>query len=969
MNTIWKLTRKEFNHYFASPAAYLFLGAFLVVSLFVFFWAEGFYARNIADLKPLFRWMPVLLIFLVAAITMRSWSEERRSGTLELLLTSPVRPLDLILGKFLAGWALVALALFLTLPLPVTVGFLGPLDWGPVIGGYLAALFLSAAYVAIGLFLSARTDNPMVSLILTVACAGIFYLIGSPLLTTMFGYRMGGFLELLGTGSRFESITRGVLDLRDLYYYISLIGIFLTLNLWALERVRWAGNPDRAQHRRWNLLALLITVNFLLPNFWLQPLGWARVDLTENRLYTLSSVTRQHLDMVQEPLLIRGYFSSKSHPLLEPLIPHLQDLLKEYQTVGGRAVRVEFVDPHESQEIQEEAAERYGIRPVPFRVSSRYESGVVNSYFDLLIRYGDQYELLSFEDLIEVKARADGTPEVLLNNPEYAITRAIRKVIRSYRSEGDLFAEVDAPITLHGYVSPSEELPDQLVDVRRQLEEVLASLAKDSNGKFTYEFSDPEAGDGALAEQLQRRYGFGPQVASLFSNETFWFYLMLEKANGETEQIPLPTDLTGEQLRKAIEAAIQRMTSGLIKTVAVMTPPPPSPQSNPYGPRQQRPRFQQLRNRLEENVRLVDTNLREGRVPTNAELLLLLGPENLKEKQLFAIDQFLMQGGTVVVLSSPFEVRIGQGLNVMTRRSGLKDWLDHFGIQIPETMVLDLENNSLPVPVRRQMGPLAVNEIRMMPYPHFLDVRGKWLKSEHPVSGGLEQLTVAWVSPVQFDGKNHPDFQWTPLLQSSEKSWESGKMSIIPDYEKYPVAGYPIGEEQGIRTLAGVLEGPFDSFFKGSESPLLDTGAEAGAESGTEKGKETSKGEPLVVSGIIESASESARLVVLPSRMFVRDTTLELISQGRSSRYTAPVDYLQNIIDWSLDDSGLVSIRSGSRFARTLVPLDRKEQEFWEYLNYGLALSGLGFLALVRLGLRRQKNRHYSELLAKVKPS
>ncbi|HMA30536.1 MAG TPA: ABC transporter permease subunit, partial [Casimicrobiaceae bacterium] len=154
MAEILRIARKEFRGFFASPAAWLFLGAFLAVTLFVFFWVDTFFARNIADVRPMFQWMPILLIFLVAALTMRSWSEERRAGTLESLLTAPVRPLCLVLGKFVAALALVAVALALTLPLPVTVSFLGPLDWGPVAGGYVAALFLAAAYVAIGVYMS-----------------------------------------------------------------------------------------------------------------------------------------------------------------------------------------------------------------------------------------------------------------------------------------------------------------------------------------------------------------------------------------------------------------------------------------------------------------------------------------------------------------------------------------------------------------------------------------------------------------------------------------------------------------------------------------------------------------------------------------------------------------------------------------------------------------------------------------------
>ncbi|HET8710412.1 MAG TPA: ABC transporter permease, partial [Spongiibacteraceae bacterium] len=121
---ILRVARKEFRGFFATPAAYLFIGAFLAVTLFIFFWVEKFFARNIADVRPLFDWMPLLLIFLVAALTMRAWSEERRAGTLESLLTAPVRPLDLVFGKFIAALALVTLALALTLPLPIMVSVL-----------------------------------------------------------------------------------------------------------------------------------------------------------------------------------------------------------------------------------------------------------------------------------------------------------------------------------------------------------------------------------------------------------------------------------------------------------------------------------------------------------------------------------------------------------------------------------------------------------------------------------------------------------------------------------------------------------------------------------------------------------------------------------------------------------------------------------------------------------------------------
>ena len=206
---VFLIAKKEIGRFFSSPVAFIFFGSFLVVNLFVFFWVETFFARNIADVRPLFEWMPVLLIFLVAALTMRMWSEEKRMGTLEFLLTEPVRPLDYVLGKFLACMALVGIALLLTFPIPVTVSMLGNLDWGPVFAAYIATLFLAAAYIAIGLTVSAKTDNQIVSLIITVLVCSLFYLLGSDTLTGLLANKLSEIFKLLGSGSRFASITRG----------------------------------------------------------------------------------------------------------------------------------------------------------------------------------------------------------------------------------------------------------------------------------------------------------------------------------------------------------------------------------------------------------------------------------------------------------------------------------------------------------------------------------------------------------------------------------------------------------------------------------------------------------------------------------------------------------------------------------------------------------------------------------------
>lgn len=970
MKTMLAIWRKEFNSFFSSPAAWLFLGSFLIINLFIFFWGEAFFARNIADVEPLFQWMPILLIFLVAALTMRSWAEEYSAGTLETLLTSPVHPLQLIGGKFFASLTLVCLALLLTLPLPITVSFIGPLDWGPVVGGYIASIFLASAYIAIGLYMSSRTDNPIVALILTVTVAGIFYLLGSSMLTSLFGQTASHFLSLIGSGSRFDSITRGVLDFRDLYYYLSIVGIFLSLNLLSLEHVRWAHNQPQPQHRRWGWLSVLMIANFLLANVWLSQIGWLRLDLTQGHIYSLSATTRQYLKQLKEPLLIRGYFSSRTHPLLEPLVPQLEDLLKEYQVAGGKKVTVQFINPHTDQSI-EEAAEKYGIHPVPFRVASRYESSVVNSYFNLVIAYGDQYQTLSYQDLIDVKDRGNGKLDVVLKNPEYVITRAIRKVTRAYRSGGDIFANLQQPVTFHGYISAANRLPHSLVVLRQNLQIVLSQLKHTAGNRLKIEFADPDANGGKLARHLQHDYGYTPQVASLFDPRPFWFYMVLQ-THGQTVQVPLPANLTKVALKKSITSAIQRMTPGYMKTVAIVMP---TASASPYMAASVAKQYTDLRKALAENVRLQNTSLKTGRVPADTDLLLLLAPDKFNNKQLFAVDQFLMQGGSVVIASSPFEINLtGGSLSAQSHHSGLEKWLKFQGITMADSMVLDPQDASLPIPVRRQLGPITVREIKMMPYPHFPDIRGSGLSQTNPITSSLEQLTLNWASPIQLDMAKNSKRTLDKLLYSSVQSWTSSSLNVVPDYRQYPNSGFPSSGKQGRQLLAVALKGRFESYFKNKKSPLLSTdkalktlkGPLGKDQDKNGQTKTTAAKKQAVVTGIIDHSSDSAHLVLVSSNSFASDMVTSLATEGQGRLYTRQLEFIQNAIDWSLDNQGLMRIRSRAQFARILQPMTHHDQLFWEYLNYILALVGLGLIWIWRYRVKARRLADNEQLLAEV---
>jgi ABC-2 type transport system permease protein len=779
LRKIIRIAGRELTGFFASPAAVLFLAAFLGVTLFIFFWVATFFERNLADVRPLFQWMPVLLIFLVAALTMRSWAEERRSGTLELLLTSPTAPTEHVLGKFLGAMVLVLIALALTLPLPITVSFLGALDWGPVIGGYAAAIVLAASYVAIGLWVSSRTDNQIVSLILTVVIAGLFYLVGSDALVSLGGYRTAEWLHALGAGSRFASIQRGVLDLRDIYYYLSITATFLLLNRLALERLRWAGNPSSADHRRWYWAVGLLSANLLGANLWLGQITAARVDLTAGHMYTLSDATRGYLTQLQEPLLIRGYFSAATHPLLAPLVPQLHDLLQEYAVAGGSKVHVEFVDPHDDAKVEAEAGSRYGIRPVPFQVSGKYSSQIVNSYFDILVAYGDQYQVINYRDLIDVKVRDEQHFDVELKNPEYAVTSAIRKVLLSYQGGGNPFDAVQQPLTFSGYLTATQNLPEGLQSARAALERAVQQVQQEAGDKLKVQIQDPSA-DSALASRLTRDYGFRPMVVSLLDPKSFWFYMTLSSGH-ETEQVPLPQAADQASFKSAIEDAVKRFSPGILKTVAVVSPAPNEPSQFSQFMPQQSASFSVLRNALSTSVRWLDTDLQSGRVPNDADMLMVLDPKNLDQKQVFAIDQFLMQGGTVLIATSPTDVQLGRSLSGEPVKTGLEDWLHGNAVSVGPGLMLDAQSGALPIPIQRNVGGFTVEEIELATYPYIVDVRGSGLDTASPITSGLGQIEVPWGAPIAVDAAHDQGRKLTVLLRSSPAGWSSRALSQVPD--------------------------------------------------------------------------------------------------------------------------------------------------------------------------------------------
>jgi ABC-2 type transport system permease protein len=237
MKTILTIFWKEFRGYFNSPIAYIFIISFLVFTSWLFF--KGFFLMNQSSLRSFFSILPWVFLFLAPAVTMRSWAEEKKLGTIELLMTLPVKDYEVVLGKFLASFIFLIVTLLCSIPLPLTVMLVGNPDIGPIWGGYLGAFLMGGAYLAIGCFASSLTENQIVAFILAIFLSFALLIIGENLVIMNLPAALVPVFTFLGLGAHFESIGRGVIDSRDIIYYISIIGFFLFLNGLSVESRKW----------------------------------------------------------------------------------------------------------------------------------------------------------------------------------------------------------------------------------------------------------------------------------------------------------------------------------------------------------------------------------------------------------------------------------------------------------------------------------------------------------------------------------------------------------------------------------------------------------------------------------------------------------------------------------------------------------------------------------------------------------
>ena len=242
MRQFLSITKRELISYFATPVAYVFITIFLLLSGLFTFYLGNFFEIGQASLGSFFEWHPWLYLFLIPAITMRLWSEEKKSGTIELLTTLPVSTLNIVLGKFMAAWLFTFLALILTFPMWITVNYLGNPDNGVIMASYIGSLLMSGGYLSIGIFISSLTKNQVIAFIVSVTVCFLFTVSGLPIVLDFFSNWAGeAITDVIASFSflaNYSDISRGIIDFRTLVYFLSLIFLFLYLNVITLDNSR-----------------------------------------------------------------------------------------------------------------------------------------------------------------------------------------------------------------------------------------------------------------------------------------------------------------------------------------------------------------------------------------------------------------------------------------------------------------------------------------------------------------------------------------------------------------------------------------------------------------------------------------------------------------------------------------------------------------------------------------------------------
>ncbi len=917
------LAGREVAAALTSPLAWVFTALFIGVGVTTFFLVERFFASDQATVRGFFRWMPALLALVAPALTMRSWADEKKLGSYEMLLTLPMRARELVCGKFFGAVVVLALALVFTLGIPFAADAHGALDWGPVLGGYLGSLLLGAAFIAIGLFASSLVQDQILALFFGWAMCALALLPEAPFWESLLPSGAASALKSFGFGARFGAVERGLLDLGDLAFYTAATFFFLALNVLVLE---WRHRRDR-----WQLIlaAELLLVNLVCTVHITDELHLWRADLTEGAHYSISPATRELMADLSEGGEIVFYHSAleNQHEKLRPLIDPLKDLIGEFGAASGGRIKTRSVELDKAgEQAQTEAESGFGVRPFPIPVRDAFQSGYRSTYFSVVISNGTDFEHLNLEQLINVVERGGTDWEVELGDVEFLTARALKKLARGFGSVPGALVAHDVKAEVEVLLTAPDTLPEHLKTLRETVQQVGDRLTRESAGHFSLRITDPWDGKASPEErksadlELKRKHRITPVPRDYFSEDSYHAWAVLKV--GERKEVlglySSQTALGAADVKTHLEGALKRLIPGFLAVVGFASPKVDmDPMMAQFGQRPPPDEFASLQELLssEYEVRRVNLMGEAPEIPREVGTLLVARPKALSDKALFELDQFIMRGGRLILLADNFTLdaegsgRTGSIEVAAVDTASLRPFLAHFGIVLAPDLVLDERCDYLPLLKTRQVGRERVRYIEDVAYPYFLTLPRESMDAEHAITRELPGSGLFWASPVSL-GKLPEGVQGVALLRSSEKS--ALKVDAT-DVDSVLDAGFKAGPEAKAHGLAVEVKGSFKSFFADKAIPGIDKPVNAAADA-------KSRGAPLAES------QQAANLLVIGDSDGFTPTVFRAFQQSEDV-FQSNFRLLTNAIDEGGEDSDLMPLRNRPPVRRPLEGLSKLSPE------------------------------------------
>jgi ABC-2 type transport system permease protein len=830
VHRIWAVMSRELRAYFDSIIAYVILLAFFVVTTYITM--SSLEEGGQASLRPFFDFLPAGFLFFIPAVAMRLWAEERRLGTIELLLTWPLKNWDIVLGKFLAGLVLIFVLLTMTTSYALYVTWYGNPDPGPLVGGYIAALLLGGAYLALGCFISSITEHQIVAYVVSVFLSAGFFLCGYPPIlasippeTVQFGTTINlqgfvSFLSSIGFGSRFGNVARGVIDFGDLAFYLAMITAFLYLNVRAVSWHSVKGENENGQVVGMIVLAGLSVlglfsglvglaivsaialgafyyylkirierkgVNRLLDVSLAAALAFVvaiqfsalmdrvnfRKDLTEERAYSLSPITEKIAAELEDPLEIRCYFSESLPLVLKQRRQRTEDMLSEYATASKGRISIRFFDP-DTDNSSKDRATREGVNAQMVNINYGAEKSSIKRFFGCVLEYQGRKEIFQFMP-----------------------------------APGGLESEISAAIR-------------NLVTMRKTTIGLLSSQEK-----MSYSFR-------AVYEAMKQR------------------------------RLP-----------------VQRLKiAGLKKGISI---------------------------------------------PSNIQVLVLIDPEKMSEREAYEIDQFVMRGGSLVLLANG--VKVDSSLKAKPVVTGLETVLASYGFEIKKQILRDNDPKKL-----ETISFNAQKQAKRGPNPFAIRITKETLNKNHPITRHLSQLSFNEASPIEVITK---DLKFTELVRTSKTSFSSKRLGLLGrrllDFVDKGPTPRPLtqGEiQQPIVALA--YEGILNSCFRGRRPPAPEGSLQ---ESNADSRRETIGQQP------------KGRIIIFADSNFIELPKWGAYGSAGQRAVQSGGAMVLNSVDWIVSDEDLIELRNrGLKDRRLRYPKDVSESRKTAFVYF------LGPILLLCLG-------------------